>query len=134
VPVGFQPDGDGLGVRDGSSSDHVSVGCAGRELGSGATVGMASSGFDGEASGVVPSSLRVVELDPPGEGLGVAGRSVVSLTSSDLSSTSTGWVGCTSVNADVLNGADAPEVVLVGVGPPISAATGIDTSTRVPLA
>jgi hypothetical protein len=137
VSVGFQSDGDGLGLVDGSSSDHVSVGCAGRESGAGVTVGTTSTGCTGEASGGVDAGLsspRRVALGAPGEGLGVAGRAAASVTSSDSSSTSTGWVGWTNINVDFFDGVAAPELVPVGVGPPISAAAGMDTSTRVPLA
>ena len=64
MPVGFHGDGDGLGVPDGSSSDHVPVGCAGSASGVGMTVGMDFGGASGEAWGVDvgPSSLRRVAL------------------------------------------------------------------------
>ena len=64
----------------------------------------------------------------------MAAGPAVSLTSSDSSSTWTGWVGCTNVNASCCSGAAALEPVPVGAGPPILAAAGIDTATRVPLA
>jgi len=66
----------------------------------------------------------------------VADRPAVSLTSSPSSSTCTGWVGCTNVNAGFFEDATAaaPELAPVGATPPTSAAAGIDTSTRVPLA
>lgn len=62
MPVGFHWDDDGLGMREGSSSDHVSVGCAGAESGVGMTVGEGFGGPSGEASpvGLAPSSLRRV--------------------------------------------------------------------------
>jgi hypothetical protein len=62
VPVGFHWDDDGLGMREGSSSDHVSVGCAAAESGVGLTVGKVVGGPPGEASriGLAPSSLPQV--------------------------------------------------------------------------
>jgi hypothetical protein len=64
----------------------------------------------------------------------VPATAAVALRSSGSSSTWTGCVGCTNVNAGFCKGAAAPELVPVGAGPPISAAAGIETSTRVPLA
>jgi hypothetical protein len=97
---------------------------------------MAFGESSGEASrdGVGPSSLRRLALGACGEGLGMAARPAASLTSSDSSSTWTGWVGCTNVNAGFVDGGAAPELVLVGAGPPTSAAGGMETATRVPLA
>ena len=136
MPVGFHWDDDGLGLGEGSSSDHVFVGCAGAESGVGMTVGMVTGGPPGAASrvGSGPSSLRLVALGVRVEGLGTSACPAVALTSSDSSSTWTGWVGYTKVNAGSWGGAATAEFVPVGVGPPISAAAGIETATRVPLA
>jgi hypothetical protein len=62
VPVGCHWDDGGLGMRDGSSSDHVSVGCAAAESGVGMTVGKVVGGPPGETScvGLAPSSLPEV--------------------------------------------------------------------------
>ena len=139
MPVGRHWDGDGEGPRDGSSSDQVSVGC-GLGLdpvpteGVGATVGAAADVCEGASSGVAASSSRSVVRGTPGVAADWVGRSVVALASSDLSSTSTGCVGCTTVSAVAGNGAAGPELVAVTVGPPMLAAAGIDTATRVPLA
>ncbi|HZV25077.1 MAG TPA: hypothetical protein VFG00_02195 [Acidothermaceae bacterium] len=134
MPVGFHCDGPG--VRDGSSSDHVSVGSGDDESGVGLTVGMAAGVPPGEVPrlGSWLSSLFGVALGARGEELGVTGPSVASLTSSGSSSTWTGWVGYTNVNAGFFDGAAASELAPVGAAPPTSAAAGIDTSTRVPLA
>ena len=62
MPVGCHGDDDGLELREGSSSDQVSVACVGDESGVGMTVGMVTGGPPGAASrvGVGPSSLRLV--------------------------------------------------------------------------
>ena len=135
MTVGLQPDDEGRGDRVGSPSDQLSVGC-GCALGVGATEGTVD--LDGAASGVAGSSRSCVTVGCADAVVAASSAdregSAVSAELSGPSSTSTGWVGCTNVSAEVFSGLGVAALLPIGVWPPMSAATGTEIATRMPLA